>query len=60
MRGLGWIDDETAAKLAFKFAGEPLGDEEVRNILKNTEPLPSSDAGAATSQGKQEEEEEDS
>jgi hypothetical protein len=60
MRGLGWIDDETAAKLAFKFAGEPLGDEEVRRILKNTEPLPSSDAGAERSQGKQEEEEEDS
>jgi len=45
MRTLGWIDDETAAKLAFKFAGEPLGDEEIRKILESTEPLESEPQG---------------
>jgi hypothetical protein len=39
MRAHGWIDDETAIKLAFKFAGEPLGDEEIKEILGKTEPL---------------------
>lgn len=34
MRLAGWIDDETAVKLAFKFAGEPLGEEEVKRILE--------------------------
>ena len=29
MRGQGWIDDGTAMHLAVKFAGEPLGEEEV-------------------------------
>ncbi|MFN2230465.1 MAG: hypothetical protein ACK2VA_11900 [Anaerolineae bacterium] len=40
MARAGWIDDKTAATLAFKFAGEPLGDEEIANILQNAEPLP--------------------
>lgn len=31
----GWIDDETAATLAFKFAGEPLGADEIARILDN-------------------------
>ena len=39
MRALGWIDDPTAVKLAFKFAGEPLGDEEIKRILSNADPL---------------------
>jgi len=29
----GWIDDETAVAMAFKFAGEPLGADRVRQIL---------------------------
>jgi hypothetical protein len=33
MRANGWIDDETAATLALKFAGEPLGREEIAHIL---------------------------
>jgi hypothetical protein len=56
MRAHGWIDDETAAKLAFKFAGEPLGDEEIKEILKSTAPLPGSDAGAETQEEEEEEE----
>lgn len=38
MRAQGWIDDHTAIKLAFKFAGEPLGDEEIKRILKTVQP----------------------
>lgn len=41
MAAKGWIDDETAVKMAFKFAGEPLGEDEVQRILEaepNTEP----------------------
>jgi hypothetical protein len=34
MAGQGWIDDVTAASLAFKFAGEPLGADEVAEILR--------------------------
>jgi hypothetical protein len=33
MREHGWIDDHTAIKLAFKFAGEPLGETEIERIL---------------------------
>jgi len=33
MRQYGWIDDQTAATMAFKFAGEPLGEEEVQELL---------------------------
>jgi len=33
MRQYGWIDDRTAATMAFKFAGEPLGEEEVLDLL---------------------------
>jgi hypothetical protein len=39
MARAGWIDDKTAATLAFKFAGEPLGEEEINEILANAEPL---------------------
>lgn len=38
MANAGWIDDETAAHLAFKFAGEPLGTDEIEEILKKAEP----------------------
>jgi hypothetical protein len=34
MRGRGWIDDETAIKLAFKFAGENLTQEQIETILE--------------------------
>jgi hypothetical protein len=33
MRDQGWIDDETAVRLAFKFAGENLGQEQIDGIL---------------------------
>jgi len=36
MRHAGWLDDQTAVKMAFKFAGEPLGEEEVKRILQTT------------------------
>jgi len=39
MAGMGWIDRKTAIRLAFKFAGEPLGEEEVEWILKEAEPV---------------------
>jgi hypothetical protein len=39
MRANGWIDDETAATLALKFAGEPLAREEIARILANAEPI---------------------
>jgi hypothetical protein len=38
MRTAGWVDDLTAATLAFKFAGEPLGEEEIEDILANATP----------------------
>jgi len=38
MRKLGWITDERAIELAFKFAGEPLPKEEVEHILEEAEP----------------------
>jgi hypothetical protein len=38
MKALGWIDDHTAVNLAFKFAGEPLGENEIQRILANAEP----------------------
>jgi hypothetical protein len=34
MRDNNWIDDATAIRLAFKFAGEPLTEEEVKKILE--------------------------
>jgi predicted transcriptional regulator len=45
MAHAGWIDAKTAAGLAFKFAGEPLGQEEIADILAQAEseqpdPLP--------------------
>jgi hypothetical protein len=33
MAASGWIDDETAARLAYKFAGEPLGTDEIAAVL---------------------------
>ena len=35
MAAVGWIDEKTAVRLAFKFAGEPLGADEVEKILKD-------------------------
>ena len=40
MRAFGWIDQRTAAALAFKFAGEPLSEEELDRILEKAEPVP--------------------
>jgi hypothetical protein len=34
MREHGWIDDKTAIPLAFKFAGEPLGQDQIERILQ--------------------------
>ena len=49
MANQGWIDDETAARLAFKFAGEPLGQDEIAAILARSKPpAPSADLSACT------------
>jgi hypothetical protein len=37
MKAQGWIDDKTAITLAFKFAGEPLGEREIERIMANVE-----------------------
>ena len=42
MRTHGWTDDATAIRLAFKFAGETLTEEEINHILDTVEPLPAS------------------
>ncbi|NLE99639.1 MAG: hypothetical protein GX601_01535 [Anaerolineales bacterium] len=34
MREAGWVDDATAARLAFKFAGEPLGEREIARMME--------------------------
>ena len=34
MRDHGWIDDATAVKTAFHFAGQPLGEAEIKRILQ--------------------------
>ena len=38
MKQEGWIDDETAARLAFKFAGEPISDHHLAKILHRPGP----------------------
>jgi hypothetical protein len=38
MKTAGWIDDETAVRLAFKFAGETIGEDEIKRILTEAEP----------------------
>jgi len=38
MRSNGWIDDQTAVRLALKFAGEPLGEEQVLAMLAQAAP----------------------
>lgn len=45
MKKQGWIDDTTAVRLAFKFAGEPLGEDEIKDILAG---LSADKAGAET------------
>jgi hypothetical protein len=40
MKAQGWIDDKTAITLAFKFAGEPLGEREIERIMAEAEPNP--------------------
>ena len=39
MRDAGWIDDITAVRLAFKFAGEPIGEDEIKNILAQAQAI---------------------
>jgi hypothetical protein len=43
MKAQGWIDDKTAATMAFKFAGEPLGSEQIEDILSRSEPAEQAD-----------------
>lgn len=38
MKQFGWIDDKTALTIAFKFAGEPLGQQEIERILDAASP----------------------
>jgi len=38
MREAGWIDDPTAVRLAFKFAGETIGEDEIKHILAQAQP----------------------
>ena len=45
MSNQGWIDDQTAATLAFQFAGEPLGADKVAEILRKAQEA--EDIGAA-------------
>jgi len=38
MRANGWIDDATAVKTAFRFAGQPLSDAQINRILQDARP----------------------
>jgi hypothetical protein len=38
MRAQGWIDDATAIRWAFQFAGETISEEEIQDILETVEP----------------------
>lgn len=40
MKEEGWIDDPTATRLAFQFAGEVIGQDQIAEILANAEPRP--------------------
>jgi hypothetical protein len=51
MRVNGWVDDATAARLAFKFAGEALSEEEITTILANAPTL--SPGGEDQGEGKE-------
>jgi hypothetical protein len=35
MKAQGWVDDPTAVRLAFKFAGEAIGEDEIEKLLAN-------------------------
>jgi hypothetical protein len=37
MKTEGWVDDATAVRLAFQFAGEPLREDEINTILEQSE-----------------------
>jgi hypothetical protein len=50
MKAMGWIDDQTAASIAFKFAGEPLGQDEIERILDQAPP-PTTQAQEETGDG---------
>ncbi len=45
MHATGWVDDATAASLAFKFAGEPLSEDEIEDILSKATPPPQTTGG---------------
>ena len=52
MARAGWVDPQRAVALAFKFAGEPLSDEDIADVLANAEPLPAvSPAGVGAGVG---------
>ena len=40
MKAQGWIDDTTATRLAFKFAGEQIDEEEIARILETAKEEP--------------------
>jgi hypothetical protein len=40
MKAQGWIDDFTAARLAYKFAGEAMSTIDIEDILANAQPDP--------------------
>lgn len=43
MRDRGWVTDAQAVELAFKFAGEPLSEDQIAKILAEVEPIPPED-----------------
>ncbi len=45
MRQHNWVDDATATRLAFKFAGEAISEEDVQAILDGPPPVIPADAG---------------
>ena len=51
LRTQGWVDDETAIRMAFKFAGEQLRDDQIEALLK-TEPRTLPDVEPAPSEGR--------
>jgi hypothetical protein len=46
MKAYGWVDDQTAVRLAFKFAGEAISQDEIESIIREAEPIPMPDVPA--------------
>lgn len=52
MKANGWITDELAIRLSFKFAGEVLSEEQIKEILENEQPVkPTNGTGGDTGDG---------